>query len=132
MLSWQDWIVQSHAAMAALITNHSLCLYMQPSHFRLSCVHLQEQAQPVELQQPSQLCRCRLHQPGPPLSLANQLLFYHCVLSSLSCRSKPNLLSFNSRVSFVGVGFIKLERQLPYNVSTRWAPGLYIFERECY
>jgi hypothetical protein len=46
------------------------------------------------------------------------------------CRNKPNLLSFNCRVSFVGVGFIKLDRQLPYNVSTRWAPGLHIFERE--
>ncbi|KAF6262421.1 hypothetical protein COO60DRAFT_1676006 [Scenedesmus sp. NREL 46B-D3] len=43
-------------------------------------------------------------------------------------RSKPNLLSFNSRVSFVGTGFIKLDRQLPYNVSTRWAPGLHIFD----
>lgn len=46
------------------------------------------------------------------------------------CRSKPNLLSFNSRVSFVGTGFIKLDRQLPYNVSTRWAPGLHIFDRK--
>lgn len=59
-----------------------------------------------------------------------QLLFVLCFPCFLICRSKPNLLSFNSRVSFVGVGFIKLDRQLPYNVSTRWAPGLHIFERE--
>lgn len=46
-------------------------------------------------------------------------------------RNKPNLLSFNSRVSFVGVGFIKLDRTLPYNVSTKWSPGLHIFDCKC-
>jgi hypothetical protein len=45
-------------------------------------------------------------------------------------RNKPNLLSFNSRVSVVGTGFIKLERSLPYNVSTAWKPALHRFERE--
>lgn len=43
-------------------------------------------------------------------------------------RNKASLLSFNSRVSFVGVGFIKLERDLPYNVSVAWKPTLYDFD----
>ena len=46
------------------------------------------------------------------------------------CRNKPQLLTFNSRVSVVGVGYIKLERDLPYNVSTAWKPALHIFECE--
>jgi len=47
-----------------------------------------------------------------------------------NCRGKENLLSFNSRVRFVGVGFIQLERVLPYNVSRAWRPSLHIFDRE--
>jgi hypothetical protein len=52
------------------------------------------------------------------------------LLLSTVCRNKPGLLSFNSRVSAVGAGFIKLERDLPYNVSTAWKPALHTFERE--
>lgn len=46
-------------------------------------------------------------------------------------RDKPNMLSFNSRVALVGVGLIKLERVLPYNVSLAWSPKLYSFDCEC-
>lgn len=50
---------------------------------------------------------------------------------STMCRNKPGLLSFNSRVNAMGVGYVKLERDLPYNVSTAWKPALHTFEREC-
>jgi hypothetical protein len=46
------------------------------------------------------------------------------------CRNKPALLSFLSRVSAVGAGFIKLQRDLPYNISTAWKPALHNFECE--
>ncbi len=42
--------------------------------------------------------------------------------------SSQNLLSFSSRVSYVGTNFIKLERALIYNVSTAWAPAVHRFE----
>lgn len=60
-------------------------------------------------------------------------LFTYLIRSALcdwQCRNRPGLLSFNSRVSFVGVGFIKLERDLPYNVSTAWKPALHRFDCE--
>jgi hypothetical protein len=45
-------------------------------------------------------------------------------------RGKENLLSFNSRVKFVGVGFITLERALPYNVSRTWSAAFHSFDRK--
>lgn len=55
----------------------------------------------------------------------------HVPYRTCTRRGKPSLLSFNSRVSVVGLGYIKLERDLPYNVSTAWKPVLHTFECEC-
>lgn len=58
-------------------------------------------------------------------------IFVCCTLLLLLLhRNKPGLLNFNSRVSVVGAGYIKLERDLPFNVSTAWKPTLYMFECE--
>lgn len=75
--------------------------------------------------------------------VATLLCLLHCLhaacaplillrMSCARCRrsNKPNLLSFNSRITFVGVGFVKLQRPLPYNVSTAWSPSLHNFDRE--
>ena len=42
-------------------------------------------------------------------------------------RGKPGMLSFISRVTVVGEGWVRLERSLPYNVSTRYNPTLHDF-----
>jgi hypothetical protein len=47
-------------------------------------------------------------------------------------RGKTRLLSFHSRVSVVGAGWVKLERALPYNVSTRYNPVFHRFDGECW
>ena len=52
------------------------------------------------------------------------------VTEDVSYRSKPQLLSFNSRISVVGPGWIKLDRNLQYNVSTRYSPILHRFDGE--
>ena len=46
--------------------------------------------------------------------------------------NKPQLLSFHSRISVVGVGWVKLERALPYNVSTRYNPVFHRFDSKCH
>jgi hypothetical protein len=69
----------------------------------------------------AQLCR----QPSPGVSTSCRA--HHAPRND--ARSKPGLLSFNSRVAVVGNGFIRLERDLPYNVSTAWSPALHNFER---
>jgi hypothetical protein len=43
----------------------------------------------------------------------------------------PNLLTFNTRITFIGDGFVRIERALPYNVSTSWNPKLWLFDGAC-
>jgi hypothetical protein len=50
------------------------------------------------------------------------------VQEDASYRNKPQLLSFNSRISVVGPDWIKLDRALKYNVSTQYNPILHKFE----
>jgi hypothetical protein len=42
-------------------------------------------------------------------------------------RNRSGMLSFISRVAVVGSGWVRLERALPYNVSTRYNPTLHDF-----
>lgn len=72
----------------------------------------------------------RLLQDNPPTGglVANLMGGY--VTEDANFKGKADLLSFNTRVTFVSSNFIKVDRTLPYNVSTQWNPQLHLFSGE--